>query len=307
MIFSIRLLWIFIIFWVHCVLFTCYIVVKVYFQTFIRHYSTLTIKYIPLHPQWITGFTDGEGSFGIKISKAKGYKLGWKLQPFFQIKLNVRDLDILYRIKEYFGGVGTIGFEKNCAKYTIRKLSDIVDILIPHFEAYPLLTKKFADFELFRQIILILKNESSLSEQGFIKILNLRYYLNKGISEELKELYPNLVPVARPEVPEREILPEWLVGFADGEGSFNVITVEKKSSDASSIPSISYKVWLHFQITQHSRDADLMERIATFFDCGGSVKKRNTDVVDFKLNKFELLENIIIPFFQKYPLLSIFL
>lgn len=85
--------------------------------------------------------------------------------------------------------------------------------MIPHFEAYPLLTKKFADFELFKQIVMIKNNESPLSEQGFINILNLRYNLNRGISEELKELYPNLVPVARPEVPEREIQPEWLVGF----------------------------------------------------------------------------------------------
>jgi len=116
----------------------------------------------------------------------------------------------LYRIQEYFVGRGTISFEKSSASYIIRNLSDIVDVLIPHFEAYPLLTKKFADYELFRQITLILKkNESSsLSEEEFIKILNLRYYLNKGISEELKELYPNLTPVTRPEVPEREIQPE---------------------------------------------------------------------------------------------------
>ena len=104
------------------------------------------------------------------------------------------------------GEVGNISFEKDYAKFTIRKLRDIVDIVVPpHFEAYPLLTKKFADFELFRQIIGILNNESSLSQEGFIKILNLRYYLNKGISEELKELYPNLVPVVRPEVPEIDI------------------------------------------------------------------------------------------------------
>lgn len=45
-----------------------------------------------------------------------------------------------------------------------------------------------------------------------------------------------------------------------------------------------------------------MERIVTFFDCGSIKKKRNTNAVDFKLNKFELLENRIIPFFQKYPL-----
>jgi hypothetical protein len=54
----------------------------------------------------------------------------------------------------------------------------------------------------------------------------------------LKGLYPNLVPVVRPEVPAGVIHPEWLVGFVDGEGSFNVITVEKISSAAS----ISYKV-----------------------------------------------------------------
>jgi hypothetical protein len=59
---------------------------------------------------------------------------------------------------------------------------------MPHFETYPLLTKKYADFELFRQILFILKDESPLSENGFIKVMNLRYNLNKGISEELKGL-----------------------------------------------------------------------------------------------------------------------
>lgn len=177
----------------------------------------------------------------IKISKAKGYRLGFKLQPVFQIKLNIRDLDILYRVKEYFGGAGIISIEKNLAKLNISKLSDILEKVIPHFLAYPLLTKKYADFELFRQIILIIKEEPSLSEQGFMKILNIRYYLNNGISEELKELYPNLVPVPRPEVPERVIHPEWIVGFVDGEGSFSVITVEKRSTLAPELSS-SYKV-----------------------------------------------------------------
>jgi len=268
-----------------------------------RHYSsTNSHNKVLLHPEWITGFTDGEGSFVIKISKVKAYRLGWKLQPVFQIKLNSRDLDILYRIKEYFGGVGVISFDKNFAKLIISKLSDILEKVIPHFLAYPLLTKKYADFELFRQIILIIKEEPSLSEQGFMKILNLRYYLNKGISEELKELYPNLVPEPRPEVPEREIHPEWVVGFVDGEGSFNIITVEKRSTLAPELSS-SYKVWLHFQITQHSRDTLLMERIVTYLGCG-SVKKRNNDAVDLKLNNFEILNNIIIPFFLKYPLQS---
>ena len=90
-----------------------------------------------------------------------------------QIKLNARDLAILHRIKEFFGGAGEISIEKNSAKFIIIKLSDIVDKVIPHFEAYPLLTKKYADFSLFRRIVLILNQESRLNVQGFIKVLNL--------------------------------------------------------------------------------------------------------------------------------------
>lgn len=140
------------------------------------------------------------------------------------------------------GGAGTISFEKIFAKLTIRKLSELIEKVMPHFETYPLLTKKKqADFELFRQILFILKDESPLSEKGFIKVMNLRYDLNKGISEELKGLQPSLVPVARPEVPKVEIHPEWLVGFVDGEDRFNVITVEKKSAGDYELLS-SYKV-----------------------------------------------------------------
>ena len=53
------------------------------------------------------------------------------------------------------GGAGTISFEKNFAKFTVRKLSDLIEKVMPHFETYPLLTKNYADFELFRQILFI--------------------------------------------------------------------------------------------------------------------------------------------------------
>jgi hypothetical protein len=80
-----------------------------------------------------------------------------------------------------------------------------------------------------------------LSEKGFIKVLNLRYNFTKGISEELKELYPNIVPAPRPEGAKHLIHPEWLAGFVDGEGHFSIVTVEKESTNISP-SSISYKV-----------------------------------------------------------------
>ena len=109
----------------------------------------------------------------------------------------------------YFGGAGRITFDKNFAVFTIRKYNELVEVVIPHFEAYPLLTHKWSDFELFRQILLIITvDKNHYTKEGFSRVLSLRYYLNKGISEELKELHPDLVPVGRPVVPEREISPE---------------------------------------------------------------------------------------------------
>jgi hypothetical protein len=50
-----------------------------------------------------------------------------------------------------------------------------------------------------------------------------------------------------------------------------------------------------------------MERIVTYLGSQRHVKKkkkRNNDAVDLKLNKFDTFNNIIIPFFHKYPLKS---
>ena len=270
-----------------------------------RYYSSGdSQKDLLLNPQWITGFVDGEGSFGLKVYKSEGYKFGWRFEPFFQIKLNLRDLKVLQRIQIHFGGVGKISFEKNSAKYVVRVMDELLRTVIPHFEMYPLLTKKFADFELFRQIVLILSAKGHRTEEGFLKVLSLRYNLNKGISSELIKLFPNLVPVDRPLVPEREISPEWLVGFVDGEGSFNIFTGEKLTNSLTT--PVSRKVWLYFQITQHGRDILLLERIATYLHCG-SVKRRNTpafDTCDYKLTGFDMIDSKILPFFNKYSLQS---
>lgn len=134
------------------------------------------------------------------------------------------------------------------------------------------------------------------TEEGFLKILGLRYYLNLGISEELKLLYPNIIPVDRPIVPEININNDWLVGFIDGEGCFYINVIKSNTN---------YKVWLLFQISQHNRDTNLMEKIALYLNCG-SVKQRGKglEAVDFEVTKFELIYDQIIPFLLANPLKS---
>ena len=60
---------------------------------------------------------------------------------------------------------------------------------------------------------------------------------------------------------------------------------------------------LVFQLTQHSRDEKLMINFIDYFDCGNVYKDGNNFV--FRVSKFDDIDNKIIPFFQKYPIMGV--
>jgi hypothetical protein len=72
----------------------------------------------------------------------------WRISPAFSITLHVKDLPLLKSIQSFLaGGVGTISpLSDTMVIYNVRKLDEIVKVIIPHFNSYPLLTKKQAAF-----------------------------------------------------------------------------------------------------------------------------------------------------------------
>jgi hypothetical protein len=60
-------------------------------------------------------------------------------------------------------------------------------------------TAKHSDFELFKQCFEIVKNGEHLTEKGLLKILDLKTFLNLGLSDKLKKAFPNILPINRPE------------------------------------------------------------------------------------------------------------
>ena len=253
---------------------------------------------LSLHPYWITGFTDAEGCFTVKFAKSNAYKLGWKTQAQFQIKLHARDLALLTIIKDYYG-VGVLGKSGNYIIYTVKSTKDLVNVIIPHFEKYPLMTHKAADFILFKQIVLMMEKKEHLIKEKFEYILTLKASLNLGLSENLSNEFMNIVPAIRPIVNSNPQVPNpnWLTGFIDGEGCFHV---NIKKSD-----STQDKVWLTFQITQHIRDSALLESIIKYLNCG-RVNIRSTNLaIDYLLTTHNDVNNKLIPFFQEYPLQSV--
>ena len=60
----------------------------------------------------------------------------------FTISLNSRDAALLEKIQQFFGGIGKISIRKkdNVVYFTVKSVKDLMNVIIPHFEKYPLIT-----------------------------------------------------------------------------------------------------------------------------------------------------------------------
>lgn len=68
-----------------------------------------------LHPWFITGYTDGEGSFSVRLRTNSRSQFGFHISIVYSIgaEVNPLNLELLELVKEYFGGVGSISRSGN--------------------------------------------------------------------------------------------------------------------------------------------------------------------------------------------------
>lgn len=75
-----------------------------------------------------------------------------------------------------------------------------MEVIIAHFDKYPLITHKYSDFELFKLVVYSMKQGEHLTMEGLKKIIGIKASINRGLSNELNKTFPDIIPVERPEV-----------------------------------------------------------------------------------------------------------
>lgn len=267
-----------------------------------RHYCTEIdkINYDENNIAWfLTGFADGEGSFQLSIVKNNKYNLGYSAQLYFQIHIHKKDRALLelFKLKWGVGNLKDKGPDAVC--FTVTGINNI-KVVIDHFDKYPLITQKWGDFELFKRAFYIIESKKHLMVEGLKKLISIRATVNKGLSDELKSVFPDILPVKRPLLKDQEIKdPYWFSGFTNAEGSFIIILSKSLTS------RLGEKVVLRFSIAQHSRDEVLMKSFIEYLGCGNLNIRPGSQAVDFKITHFENLTLRFIPFFKKYPMMGI--
>lgn len=88
--------------------------------------------------------------------------------------------------------------------------------------------------------------------------------------------------------------PDWVVGFVDGEGCFQVSVQSHPEMTAG------YQVLPEFVVVQHRRDIQVLYALKRFFK-GGVVRVNHSDRYAFRIRKLEQLERVC-DFFMSHPL-----
>lgn len=163
-----------------------------------------------------------------------------------------------------------------------------------HFDQYPLLTKKKADYILFCRVIGLMRTGAHLTESGLYKIVSIRAAMNRGLNADKQAAFPDVGIEERPIITVPEIInPHWVAGFANGDGSFSVTILEKTEKRPLSVR-------LAFAISQHIRDFELINAIKEFMGAGGVTTYKFSCLMT--IWGIKNLRDIVIPFFNEYPL-----
>ena len=279
-----------------------------------------------LDPWFITGFADAEGCFSIELYKDSKAKFKYTPRLVFGINLHVKDLPILLSFKDTLG-VGTVSTKGKVTNYTVKAFKDLA-VIVNHFKLYPLVSSKYLVYQYWLQAYNIMATKEHFNYQGMTKLATLKNLTNFGLSDSLKEAFPdfNISLIDTMSYNFRGIPHGMFVaGFASGDGSFYTKLTQYKDTFHS---GCVFKITLHLlcicEMTSKCKDTALLEGLYDYLSKyfpNISFNKYNSrtnasaasakgiyfskQTVSLNISNIQDIGNIVIPFFDLYPVLGV--
>src|SRR5260221_12270103 len=144
---------------------------------------------------WISGFTQSDGSFVVSFLKQKkGVPI--RPQPVFNITQSIVELEVFIALHNQLG-IGKIYIHRKNVVFVVKYIDEIVYAILPLFDKHPVKGGKFSAYTIFIEVSIMIKEKKHLTIEGTLQILNLAYFMNKDTSlrneESLKLLQKNLI------------------------------------------------------------------------------------------------------------------
>lgn len=127
-----------------------------------------------ISPEFISGLTDGDGSFFVSFRKNKRITVNYTI---------IQDSDsksVLTEVKNYFNCGKVYDLKSRAARFQVENLTDITNIIIPHFMKYPLKTNKNEHLKIFCKVCELLLINDHKTNEGYNRIIELAYDMNNN-------------------------------------------------------------------------------------------------------------------------------
>ena len=85
--------------------------------------------------------------------------------------MHEKDRVLIQSISKIYRGRGYVSKLNNTStvEFRVSTLKDLVDVILPYFDNYPLITKKHSDYLLFKEIVLLMLNKKHNTLEGIKK------------------------------------------------------------------------------------------------------------------------------------------
>jgi LAGLIDADG endonuclease len=267
----------------------------------------------------VSGFTQSDGSFSVlfdKVKRVHGLRLPVRPRPVFTITQSLKELDMLIAIQKFLG-VGTIQIneERNVANLTVRSLDDIFNVILPLFDTCKVRGGKYKSYLIFKEVVLMMKDDAHLTLYGTLLILELSYFMNKDTSlrstksklelinsiTEKSSLLPIEVNNFKIELKNRldsiektftsislisKISLDFIIGLIDGDGSFNI-----------SFHYTRKRIVVNFTVIQDLASIPVLEELKIFLNCG-TVYRLPSAAARFQVENIDSILTNIYPIFK---------
>jgi hypothetical protein len=130
-----------------------------------------------LNNYWLSGFSDANASFQIKIISRKNERIEVRLS--FQIDQKRKDL--LNLIQKFLGGNTYYRKSQDTFYYSSTNFGSAKKV-IKYFDTFHLLSSKHVNYLKWRKAYLIIQDKKHLSESGLNKIIKLKSTMNRNNS-----------------------------------------------------------------------------------------------------------------------------
>jgi LAGLIDADG endonuclease len=139
----------------------------------------------PGSEEWVVGFVDGEGCFSISVVRNATCSLGWQVQHEFAVTQAAPSRSALEYVSDVLG-CGRIveqtrydNHRHPLLRFSVKRRSELVAIVVPFFTEHPLRTAKHLDFVRFASVLQLMELGAHRTVEGLRRIASITESMNR--------------------------------------------------------------------------------------------------------------------------------